>query len=283
MNTKFSLLLATLNRPEILKTCVEILLKQTYENYEIIIVDQSDKEHCDNSIATMDNRITYIHIDQKGLSHARNIGLKYVTGDYICLIDDDGLYEENVLEEANKFIQRYSPIVLGGTIEDPVTGKIKGAGMDCKIKWRDVFKYHQSPSMIVESKFIKEHKFDEDFGIGAKYGSGEESDIVMLSLSCNKEVYFTSKYKVIHTIDASNLEKLPKDRIRNYSFGYGALCKKTFIKYSKFWGLYYLERTVIGNFLLWVINSLKNNKSAAKARKSRAVYAIKGFMNYKSD
>lgn len=89
MNIKFSLLIATLNRPKILQTCVKGLLNQTYDNYEIIIIDQSDKEFRNDSIAEIDNRITYIHIDEKGLSHARNIGLQCVTGDYVCLIDDD--------------------------------------------------------------------------------------------------------------------------------------------------------------------------------------------------
>lgn len=279
MGIKFSVLIATLNRPEILKTCVKCLLNQTYDNYEIIIIDQSDKEYRDDSVAETDSRINYIHIDEKGLSHARNVGLHYVTGNYVCLIDDDALYDKNYLKESSEIIKKIEPIVLVGMLIDPVTKKSASNLNDCKISWKNVIKGLRSACMIIETNFLKTVKFDEKFGIGSVYGSGEETDILMNALYCNKAIYFTRAIKMYH-IDPS-IEEIPLNKIASYAFGAGALFRKTVKNYSFFWGVYYLLRTVIGNFLLWMLQSIKRNYVIAKARKFRAVYTLKGFLSYR--
>lgn len=279
MDIKFSLLLATLNRPEILKTCIDALLKQTYCNYEIIIVDQSDKEFCDNSIAAIDSRIKYIHIDKKGLSHARNIGLQYVTGDYVCLVDDDGLYEQKYLETSNKLIKKMNPTVLIGLLIDPAQNKPASDLNDCRIGWKNVFNGLCSACMIIKAGFLKTVKFDENFGVGSKYGSGEETDILLTALKQNKIIFFSRQIKMYHQNPI--VEDIPIQKIKNYAFGYGALCKKMFIMHSKFWGFYYIAKTVVGNFVLWIMQNLKSNKDAAKKRKARAIYTVKGFISYK--
>ena len=88
---------------------------------------------------------------------------------------------------------------------------------------------------------------------------------------------------MIHPVEGDDLSKIPEDKIKKYALGYGALCKKMIIKYSRFWGMYYIARTVIGNFILWIVQSLKKNHAVAAARKSRVVYTIKGFMDYRPD
>lgn len=94
MTDLVSLLICTLNREELLTRCVESLLGQTYHNIEIIIVDQSDIP----SILFLNNiRIKYIHINEYGLSNARNIGLEFCHGKWVALIDDDAVYSDNYL------------------------------------------------------------------------------------------------------------------------------------------------------------------------------------------
>ena len=279
MNIKFSLLIATLNRPEILKTCVNGLLNQTYDNYEIIIIDQSDKEFRNDSIAEVDNRITYIHIDEKGLSHARNIGLQCVMGDYVCLIDDDALYDENYLKIADEMICDIRPTALVGLLYDPVTNKPATDLNDCKIGWKNVFKGLRSACMIIETGFLKLVKFDEKFGVGSIYGSGEETDVLMNALHQGKTVYFTRKIKMHHS--NPSIEDIQLEKISSYAFGAGALYKKAVKNYSLLWGMYYFSRTVIGNFIMWMVQGVKGNHAVAKARKNRATYTLKGFITYK--
>lgn len=281
MNIKFSLLIATLNRPEILKTCVNGLLNQAYDNYEIIIIDQSDKEFRNDSIAETDSRINYIHIDEKGLSHARNVGLQRVTGDYVCLIDDDALYDENYLKVADKMICDIKPTVLVGLLYDPTTNEPATDLNDCKIGWKNVFKGLRSACMIIETEFLKSFKFDEQFGVGSTYGAGEETDLLMNVLHHNKTIYFTRKVIMYH--NDLKIQEIPMQKIASYAFGIGALCKKAIKNYSLLWGMYYLSRTVIGNFIMWMVQDVKGNHVVAKARKYRAVYTVKGFIDYRAN
>ena len=279
MNIKFTLLIATLNRPETLKTCVKSLLKQTYDNYEIIIVDQSDNDYRDSSIATLDSSINYIHIDEKGLSHARNIGLNYVSGDYVCLIDDDAIYEETYLSKSAEIISRLNPTILIGLLFDPFTKEPVSDLHDCEIQWKNLFKGLCSACLIIASQFLKSVKFDERFGVGSTYGSGEESDVLMKALKQKKVIYFTMELKIYHSFPPIN--EIPLQKVASYSYGLGALYKKTIKNYSKLWGFYYFTRTLIGNYGLWIVQSLRKNYIAAEARKVRALYMVKGFINYK--
>ena len=96
---KFSIVICTLNRPIILEKCVDSILKQTFENYEIIIIDQSNDYN--KLTEQKSDKIIYKHIKQKGLSNARNVAIKIASGNYFCLMDDDAEYENNVLEIAN--------------------------------------------------------------------------------------------------------------------------------------------------------------------------------------
>lgn len=278
---RFSLLIATLNRPKQLRLCVQKLLRQTYIDFEIIIIDQSDDNFSDGSIAQLDDRIQYYHITEKGLSHARNVGLEYVKGEYVCLVDDDGLYEESVLEKANMVISQHSPTILGGTLKDVMTGNMRGDKCEHVIQWRNALTYLCSATMIIERDFLSECRFDEDFGIGSKYGSGEESDVVLYALSQDKKVYYTNKYIVYHQVEGYELSKLPEGKLRKYAMGYGALCKKTFKKYSKFWGGYYYIKTVIGNVALILVCNMRGNSDEANARKIKAMYTVKGFKEYR--
>ena len=86
---KVSILVATCNRPEMLKTCFKSLLNQKTETpYEIIILDQSDAKN--QMILPSDEvKTKIIACDFKNKSRALNLGVKLASADYIAVIDDD--------------------------------------------------------------------------------------------------------------------------------------------------------------------------------------------------
>lgn len=75
-----------------LERCVQSVLRQTYKDLEIILVDDGSKdgsgELCDQ-ISLSDKRIRVIHQENQGLSDARNTGIRQATGEYIIFIDSD--------------------------------------------------------------------------------------------------------------------------------------------------------------------------------------------------
>lgn len=98
-NIFVSIVIPTLNRPRILINTVGYLLKQTYRNYEIIIVDQSDSCNAGKTKNELKdvNKIKYLHIEEKGLPNARNVGIKESEADIIVFLDDDVISDNNLI------------------------------------------------------------------------------------------------------------------------------------------------------------------------------------------
>lgn len=85
-----SVLIATKNRPKNLSVCIEWLLKSTFTNFEIIVIDQSNSMLSKIAIDTFsDERIRYIKSTSKGKSAALNKGLSLARGEIIAFTDDD--------------------------------------------------------------------------------------------------------------------------------------------------------------------------------------------------
>lgn len=87
-----SVIIPVYNVEDYLQECVESVIKQTYTDLEIILVDDGSSDNspkiCDE-FATKDNRIKVLHKENGGLSEARNEGLKLATGTYVTFLDSD--------------------------------------------------------------------------------------------------------------------------------------------------------------------------------------------------
>lgn len=89
---KVSVIVPIYNVEKFLPKCIESIINQEYKNIEIILVDDgspdSSGEICEH-YKKIDNRIVVIHKENAGVSEARNTGIDYAKGDYICFIDGD--------------------------------------------------------------------------------------------------------------------------------------------------------------------------------------------------
>ena len=92
-----SVIITTYKRSEFLTRAINSVLKQTYKNFEVIIVDDNNKND-EYSKFTQTLLETYInrneikiiqHDENKGISAARNTGIKEANGEYIAFLDDD--------------------------------------------------------------------------------------------------------------------------------------------------------------------------------------------------
>lgn len=84
-----------------LKRAVDSIRNQTYQNLEIILVDDGSKDQCGricDDYAKADNRIVVIHKENGGLSDARNAGLDIARGEYIMFVDSDDYIAPNCVE-----------------------------------------------------------------------------------------------------------------------------------------------------------------------------------------
>ena len=87
-----SIVVPVYNVAPYLERCVQSVLRQTYKNLEVILVDDGSTDGSDelcDKLALTDTRILVIHQENQGLSGARNTGIHYATGEYIAFIDSD--------------------------------------------------------------------------------------------------------------------------------------------------------------------------------------------------
>lgn len=114
-----------------LNRCLNSIVNQTYDNLEIILVDDGSPDNCPvicEEWAEKDNRIKVIHKKNAGLGMARNTGLDNATGKYVCFFDSDDYIALNTIEKAYASIQKYdSEIVMFGMYSVDASGKIISA------------------------------------------------------------------------------------------------------------------------------------------------------------
>lgn len=107
---KVSIVVPVYNVENCLSYCVESLRQQTYKNIEIILVDDgstdSSGEICDQ-YAREDDRIKVLHIENGGLSNARNTGVKESSTDWIVFIDSDDFYDHRAIEYLVELRDKY--------------------------------------------------------------------------------------------------------------------------------------------------------------------------------
>lgn len=102
---------------EVLISCLRSILNQTFEDFELILIDDgSSKEYraIYREIEKMDKRIRLIFTENGGVSSARNIGLKEATGQYVLFSDADDLLINTFFEEAVAVATRYDADMVFG-------------------------------------------------------------------------------------------------------------------------------------------------------------------------
>jgi Glycosyltransferases involved in cell wall biogenesis len=107
---KISIIIPIYNVEKYLIRCLDSILRQTYRNIQVILVNDGSTDHSPKIVeeyALKDKRVKFIHQVNGGLSDARNTGYQFVTGDYLMFVDSDDLvatnFCEKMLQKAHEF------------------------------------------------------------------------------------------------------------------------------------------------------------------------------------
>lgn len=100
-NPKISIIVPIYQAELYLPHCINSIISQTFTDFELILINDgsTDKSRiiCDE-YAQKDSRIKVLHIQNQGVSHARNIGIKFAQGEWITFVDSDDWLEQTALE-----------------------------------------------------------------------------------------------------------------------------------------------------------------------------------------
>lgn len=223
MNSLVSIIIPVYNVEQYLNRCVESAINQTYNNLEIILVDDGSPDNCPqicDDWAKKDNRIKVIHKENGGLSSARNAGINNMTGEYVYFIDSDDEINPSTIEQMFKVAKEDNcDMVMGRYFR--IFENEKDAGT--QPEFTDEIKYFDEDgfwnyyylcytekkseiavNMIIScNKLIKSSVFDDLlFDIGKKH---EDEFIIHKMVSrCKKiafiDTYFYSYYQVENSI-----------------------------------------------------------------------------------
>lgn len=106
---KISIIIPVYNSEKYLEQCIKSVLVQTYDNWEVIIIDDGSKDNTAqiyNKFAKENNKIKIIYQKNQGVSAARNKGLEMANGEYITFLDADDWYEKDYLEKMINIIKK---------------------------------------------------------------------------------------------------------------------------------------------------------------------------------
>src|ERR1700675_545884 len=114
-----SVIICTYARAESLELLLQCLLAQTTTNFEVIVVDGSgDNPSVRDTVASFQVqhagalKVSLIQ-SSKGLTHQRNVGLRYAHGELICFLDDDVTFERDFLADVLDLLERFNLVSVG--------------------------------------------------------------------------------------------------------------------------------------------------------------------------
>lgn len=135
--SKISIIIPVYNAEDFLTKCIYSVKNQTYENLQIIIIDDGSKDQsldiC-RRFALNDHRIEVYHTENRGSVAARKYGLEIAKGDYIGFVDADDYVEPDMFSELlNILLERNADLVHAGYIEEIDGEKNRVCNFDEKV------------------------------------------------------------------------------------------------------------------------------------------------------
>lgn len=182
MKPLFSIILPSYNRSEMLKTAIESVMKQTVDNWELIVVDDGSTDPTKSVVESFkDERIRYVYQENQERSAARNNGIQLAQGQLICFLDSDDYYLPFHLETFQGHLpetQKKENLFLYSGFE-----RMSEAPYQPKNEFEQLLLYPVSPPRVCVSKnLFSNEKFDP------KLKLSEDTDLWLRILTAQPQV-----------------------------------------------------------------------------------------------
>jgi glycosyltransferase involved in cell wall biosynthesis len=102
-----SVIIPTYNRAQFLPQALDSVLEQTFQDLEIIVIDDCSTDHTPDVLRPYQSRIVYSRVpENRGVAYARNLGLQRAQGDYIAFLDSDDFWKSEKLQKQRDFLKK---------------------------------------------------------------------------------------------------------------------------------------------------------------------------------
>lgn len=272
---KISVIVPVYNVEKYLNKCIESILNQEFVDFELLLINDGSKDNsgkiCDQ-YALHDSRIQVFHTSNKGVSFARNLGLKSAKGKYINFIDADDWIENNTFLTISEFIQTNDiDIIQFGykkiypTFDEDYNQKYS-LFFDSLTKYADsnCFQYTVS-TYFIKRNIIQDNRIQ--FSEGIKYAEDQEFIIKCLSFSNSIQILpdLFYNYRIRENSAMTNKSNLNRatdhisvtQNLLNYQ---NQIPEKALLFFNKY------TRQVLKAFFFILISFTKNYKDLKKAQ-----------------
>ncbi len=237
---RFSLVLATVGRTSELERFLHHLSRQSYRDFELILVDQNHDNRLDMLTAPYREQFAIHHCKSTiGLSRARNVGLASASGDIIAFPDDDCWYPDDLLEQVADLFARHSDWdVVTGRPTDRSFARYhttSGAVDKANVFWRST-----SYTIFIRRRVADGvGGFDESLGLGAASGwiAAEETDYLIRALSAGYKIFYSANLSIFHAEPTT----LYDDKFNKKAYGYNLALGYVLRKHQ--YSVWYVART----------------------------------------
>lgn len=217
--SKISVIIPVYNAEETIERCILSVTKGSYQDIEVIVVNDGSTDRTSEIIdclARDDERIKVFNQENKGVSGARDNGLKQATGEYIAWCDSDDWYEADCLSMQHKMITQYNA--------DMVICRARIPGIDDEYDpneihiWNrdeaiEAFFEHKLLNGVLTTKIIKRELFDGlSFDTSIRFW--EDLDIIWKIISRAKRIvrYNKIEYNLVAHSDSLCASKYSENR-----------------------------------------------------------------------
>ncbi len=163
----FTVIIPTFNRAELLRTAIESVIHQSFENWELVVIDDGSTDHTSSVVASFtDNRVRYYYQHNQDEGSARNHGILRSNGIYICFLDSDDYYLDNHLENISVHIHQgkfpkviYRTGMLIRTRSKYRKSVLYSGGSSFDFFWNE---FTGIISLAIHHELLREHRFTEN-------------------------------------------------------------------------------------------------------------------------
>ncbi|NOV00011.1 glycosyltransferase family 2 protein [Paenibacillus planticolens] len=221
-----SVIICTYNRSEILRECIESVLKNQVENdFELLVIDNNSNDNTEEIVSLFTNNysnVRYVKEEQVGLSIARNTGIAEATGEIVAFIDDDVVVSPLYIQAIHSFFCEHPEEVCAG-------GKVIPVWEFEKPEWfvknfasiigettygekKRILKFQEVPigcNMIFKKEiFRKTGMFNINLGIkGDELFLGEENALCEKIRKLGRNIYYLPEAYVRHKVHRNKVSQ----------------------------------------------------------------------------
>lgn len=215
-----SIIVPLYNKQEAIERCIQSVIQQTYQNWELILIDDGSTDSSAIKVKHFlkDSRIRYIYKKNGGVSSARNKGIDLAEGEWSIYLDADDYFMPNALYILLHTANKYKLNICSGNFWiEKKNQKINYCyGKERIVKnnfraWYFRTCYLRTGNTLFKTSLLKQHKFDENL---IRYEDAKWAFNIMRE---NKVIY-TPNYVLSYSQDQLGLSKPSQDITKDFIF-----------------------------------------------------------------